>query len=575
MKIIPLITLFTIIASCTANKSYQEWRGEGFSGFESYKVVTAKNYMISSSEILASEVGAKILAKGGNAIDAAIASQMVLNVIEPHASGIGGGLFLVYYDAKTKKTIYFNGREIAPEGAFSRMFLDEYNRPRKFFDVVGGGLSVGTPGALKALKEAHQKYGKLPWKELFTPAIKIANDGFVLSEKIHVILEQVPYLKEYDGMRIYFDSKLKPHKTGTIIKNYELAKTFEDIANNGIETFYSGKIASNIVNAVQSSKTNPGFLSLQDLKNYKVKTGKLICSTYRVKYKICSMPIPSAGGITVLQTLGILENFDLAKIKPSSPEAIHLITEATRLSYADRNHYIADVKNVPIKEMLDKEYLLKRSQMISFDKSIKKVTHGNIADYQQQIVGKVFEKPSTTHLSIIDKYGNAVAMTSSIEYLFGSALKVNGFILNNQLTDFSFIPEINGKEVANRIEPFKQPRSSMSPIFVFDNKDKLIMVVGSPGGPRISQFVTKTIIAYLDWNLDIQQAISMPNFVALNDKLELEKRTEITQLKSSLKRKGHNIIITDITSGINAIVVKNNKIYGGADPRRQGSAIGN
>jgi gamma-glutamyltranspeptidase/glutathione hydrolase len=575
MKIISLITLFTIIVSCTANKSYNEWQGEGFSGFDSYKVVTAKNYMISSSENLASEVGAKILAKGGNAIDAAIASQMVLNVIEPHSSGIGGGLFLIYYDAKTKKTIYFNGREIAPEGAFPRMFLDEYNEPRKFFDVVGGGLSVGTPGALKALKEAHQKYGKLPWKELFAPAIKIANDGFVLSEKIHVILEQVPYLKEYDGMRIYFDSKLKPHKTGTIIKNYELAKTFEDIANNGIETFYSGKIARNIVNAVQSSKVNPGFLSLQDLKNYKVKTGKLICSNYRVKYKICSMPVPSAGGITVLQTLGILENFDLSKIKPLSAEAIHLIAEANRLSYADRNEYLADISNAPVKEMLDKEYLLKRSQMISFNKSIKKVAPGDITNYQQKAVGKIFEKPSTTHLSIIDKYGNAVAMTSSIEYLFGSALKVNGFILNNQLTDFSFISEIDGKQVVNQVEPFKQPRSSMSPIFVFDNKNNLMMVIGSPGGPRISQFVIKTIIAYLDWNFDIQRAISMPNFVALNDKLELEKRTEIANLKSSLQKKGHNVVITDITSGINALVIKNNKIYGGADPRRQGSAIGN
>ena len=575
MKIISLITLFTIIVSCTANKSYNEWQGEGFSGFDSYKVVTAKNYMISSSENLASEVGAKILAKGGNAIDAAIASQMVLNVIEPHSSGIGGGLFLIYYDAKTKKTIYFNGREIAPEGAFPRMFLDEYNEPRKFFDVVGGGLSVGTPGALKALKEAHQKYGKLPWKELFAPAIKIANDGFVLSEKIHVILEQVPYLKEYDGMRIYFDSKLKPHKTGTIIKNYELAKTFEDIANNGIETFYSGKIARNIVNAVQSSKVNPGFLSLQDLKNYKVKTGKLICSNYRVKYKICSMPVPSAGGITVLQTLGILENFDLSKIKPLSAEAIHLIAEANRLSYADRNEYLADISNAPVKEMLDKEYLLKRSQMISFNKSIKKVAPGDITNYQQKAVGKIFEKPSTTHLSIIDKYGNAVAMTSSIEYLFGSALKVNGFILNNQLTDFSFVPEIDGKQVVNQVEPFKQPRSSMSPIFVFDNKSNLMMVIGSPGGPRISQFVIKTIIAYLDWNFDIQRAISMPNFVALNDKLELEKRTEIANLKSSLQKKGHNVVITDITSGINALVIKNNKIYGGADPRRQGSAIGN
>lgn len=551
-----------------------DWEGEKFSGFQKKELVAADKYMISTADKLSSQAGAEILARGGNAVDAAIAAQMVLNVVEPQSSGIGGGLFLLYYDAATKKTVYFNGRETAPLHAHDRMFLDKNGKARAFADVVGGGLSVATPGALKALEAAHKKYGKIAWSELFAPAIKIANDGFLLDEKIFVILKQLPYLSKFDGMQIYFENGA-PKAVGTVIKNPELAKTFSEIAQKGSSVFYRGKIAKDMVAAVSQSKINPGFLSLEDLKNYKIKSGKLLCDKYRTKYKICSMPLPSSGGVTLLQALKILENFDLAKMKPNSAPAIHLIAEASRLAYADRGEYIADAEDVPVRQMLSKKYLKNRAKLISLNHAIAKVEAGSFdKKTPKKPQGKTQEKPSTTHLSIIDGQGNAVSMTSTIEYLFGSVLMVDGFMLNNQMTDFSLSPVENGKLVANRVLPLKQPRSSMTPTFVFDEKDKLIMVIGSPGGPRIIQYVLKTIIAALDWKMDMQQAISLPNFVVLNDVIELEDRTQLTALKPELEKLGHKVKITDITSGLNGIMIANDNLKGGADPRRNGVAIG-
>ncbi len=553
------------------------WSGEAFSYFRNLETVSAKQYLISTSSQLASQVGKEILAKGGNAIDAAIAAQLVLNVVEPQSSGIGGGAFLLYFDAKSKTTHYFNGRETAPAEADSKIFLDKEGNPRAFNDVVNGGLSVGTPGLLKILKAAHDKYGKLSWEELFSPAIMIAKNGFPMDERIEVIAKNVAYLKDSPAFAaLYLKEDGSPKELGTIITNPQLAQTFSIIAKEGIEPFYSGKIAQDMVKAVRNSPNNPGYLNLNDLENYKSQEGELICGTYRVKYKICSMPLPSSGGIALLQILGILENFDLSQLKPSSIDAIHLITEATRLGYADRNQYVADVADVPINKMLDKTYLKTRSQLISQKKALDQVEAGKFIDFKNdyQIDKKAVELPSTTHLSIIDKEGNAVAMTSSIEYYFGSVLNVDGFMLNNQLTDFSFKPEIEGKLVANRLEPGKQPRSSMSPTFVFDENNNLLMVVGSPGGPRIIQFVLKTIIAYLDWGLDIQHAISLPNFVVLNDIIELEQRTDLEKLKTPLEKMGHKVKIADLISGIHAIVIKKDSIEGGADPRRAGAAIG-
>ena len=539
--------------------------------------------MISSANELASKAGAEMLAQGGSAVDAIIAAQLVLNVVEPHSSGIGGGGFLLYFDAQSGKTTYFNGRETAPANAHNRMFLNRDGKPREFSDAVRGGLSVGTPGLLKVLRGAHNSYGKLLWKELFKPAIKIAREGFPVSERFRVLSTNVSYLKDFpETAELYLDKNGKPYKVGDIITNKKLADTLELIATKGTYSFYEGRIAQDIVRAVQTSKINPGYLSLEDMKNYHIKRGDLICANYRVKYKICSMPLPSSGGITMLQILGILENFDLSKFKPNSKEVVHLISEATRLAYADRNEYIADIANVPIEQMLDKDYLKARANLINQTQAMQIVEAGEFTTNNRKPVKKInnnaVELPSTTHLSAIDSDGNAVALTSSIEYFFGSALSVDGIMLNNQLTDFSFEPVKNGKAVANRVEPNKQPRSSMTPTFIFNEKDELVMVVGSPGGPRIIQFVLKAVVNHLDFKLDVQKAISLPSFAVLNNAIELEKNTDIVKLEPSLTKMGHKVKIVDIVSGIHAISIEKignkNKLTGGADPRREGVAIG-
>lgn len=553
-----------------------DWQAEQYVGFDVIEATKAKKFLISTSDKRASKIGAKILEKGGNAIDAVIAAQMVLNVVEPQSSGIGGGAFLLYFDNKTKKTHYFNGRETAPIKANSEIFLSRDSNPKKFHDAVKGGLSVGTPALLKMLKTVHDKYGELDWDDLFEEAIKLAKTGFPMDRKIHELAADLSYLKDFDDFsEIYLNEDGKPKKIGKIIKNPDLAKTLEIIADEGIEPFYEGKIAKNIVKTVQNSKINPGFLSLEDLKEYEVEKEDLICRPYR-KFKICSVNLPSSGGITLLQILGILENFDLNKYEPSSSEAIHLISQATKLAYLDRNRYIADIDSVPISKMLDKKYLKKRSQLIKEDKILENIESGDFKNWKYAMNNNAHENPSTTHISVIDKEGNAIAMTSSIEYIFGSALMVDGFLLNNQLTDFSFVPEIDGKKVANNLQPRKQPRSSMTPTFVFDENDDLLLVLGSPGGPRIIQYVLKTIIAYLDWNLSLEKSVALPNFIAIKDRIELEKNTKLEKIKLDLIDLGHKVKIRNMTSGINAIAIdkKHNILIGSADFRRNGAAVG-
>lgn len=577
-----LILVATASFSCSSKNQKSSfslsdiWIGEPDSGFRDLKIVEGKIYMVASATEISSKVGAEIIAKGGNAIDAMIATQLVLNVVEPHSSGIGGGALLLYYDKKSGETIYFNGRETAPAAAKSDMFLGANGKPREFSEAVQGGLSVGVPGALKLMKETHDKYGKLPWAQLFEPAIIIAREGFVVSQRFHNLSASISYLKKFDETaEIYLKKNGKPYQVGEKITNKKLADTFEKIAKNGIRDFYSGKIANDIVSAVRNSKTNPGYLSVSDLKNYQLKQGKLICLKYRGKYKICTMPLPSSGA-TVLQILGILENFDLAKLKPNSPEAVHLIVEATRLAYADRNQYFGASSLVPLHKFFNKKYLKSRAALIDSNHAMTQVEAGKFTPEIKNLVvnNKAVEPPSTTHMSIVDAEGNAVSMTSSIEYFFGSALSVDGFLLNNQLTDFSFEPEKNGKKVTNRLEPGKQPRSSMAPTFVFDNDGALLMVVGSPGGPRIIQFVVKAIVNHLDFGLDVQEAISLPSFVVLNDVVELEKGKNITKLKSALNKMGHETKVIEIVSGISAVSLGNKKIQGATDPRREGVAVG-
>ena len=578
-KLVTLISLIFVLSCQHQNQNFSLsdiWIGEPDSGFRKLTTIKAKNYMVSSGHELASKAGNDIIKKGGSAIDAAIATQLVLNVVEPHSSGIGGGAFILFYNKKTNQTEFFNGRETAPALSRSDMFLDKNKKPRQFFDAVKGGLSVGTPGVLKAMYEAHKKYGNLPWEDLFQPAINIANDGYETSARYRKLSQTIKYLKDFNHTKeTYLSPDGDPYKEGELIKNPALAKTFITLSKQGIKPFYHGKIGQSIVKAVQNSPHNPGLLRMKDLKNYTIKTGNLLCSTYRDNYKICTMPNPSSG-ITVLQILGILENFDLKKSGHNSLATTKLIVDSTRLAYADRNEFLGDKSLVNLKKLISKKYLRSRAKLIKAGEKLENIKAGNFPKkYANLIFNKnAHEALSTTHISIIDQEGNGVSMTSSIEYFFGSAITVDGFLLNNQMTDFSFLPYKNGKKVANRVVPGRQPRSSMSPTFVFDKNDNLILVVGSPGGPRIIQFVVKTITNYLDFDMDLQKAISAPTFVVLNDVIELEKGQSIVNLQNNLENMGYKTKIIEIVSGVQAIALKNNTLYGASDPRREGVALG-
>jgi len=535
--------------------------------------LSTDEFMVVTGTRLSSEAGEYILSKGGNAVDAAIASQLVLNLVEPHSSGIGGGGFFVFWDSKNKQSYFYDGRETAPQHYDPEVFLDKNGKPRDFFDVLDGGLTVGVPSLLKLLKTVHEKHGQLPWFELFVPAIDLAKNGFDVSPRLEMLLEEAKHIKNFENTYEYFYDTVGGEQVRQKIYNHQFAETLRQIAENGIDDFYQGKIALDIVNAVNNTKRNPGYLTIEDLSRYEVLSKDLICTKYR-KYKVCSIPMPSSGGVAILQTLGILEHFDLTQMAPNSAESVHIISEALRLAYADRNKYTADDRfvYVPVKQMLSKKYLKQRSFLINIDSSLIDVQPGQftrLANFVQPV-----DHPSTTHLSIVDKDGNAVSFTSSIQYFFGSGLTTHGFLLNNQLTDFAFVPMVDGKKVANRPEAGKKPRSSMSPTLVFDEDNKLYMVVGSPGGSRIISYVVKTIVSVLDFDVPINEAVALPNFTKMNNKLELEKGSYLEEYQGILEQKGHEVLIHDMTSGLHAILIKGGKLYSGVDPRREGLALG-
>ena len=541
------------------------------------EVVRTQKDLAVSANPLASAVGRDILRRGGNAIDAAIAVQLVLGLVEPQSSGIGGGAFLVYYDRQTKQVHTYDGRETAPAAAKPDRFLGKDGKPLQFYDAVVGGKSVGVPGTVRMLELAHQKYGKLPWAQLFQPAIRLAEQGFPLSPRLHTLLSKEQFLPRFEPARSYFyQANGQPKPIGTQLVNKPYAEVLRQIAKQGADAFYKGEIAGDIVATVRKA-TVPGDLTTADLAGYQAKERKPVCGVYRV-YKICSMGSPSSGGLTVLQILGMLERFNLARVKPNSVEAIHLFSEAARLAYADRGLYMADADFVPVptEELIDPEYLQRRAELINPKRAMSEAKPGQLSSQKAQNWGEddSREYPSTSHLSIVDRSGNAVSMTTSIEDAFGSRLMVRGFLLNNELTDFAFSPTVEGKPVANRVEPGKRPRSSMAPTMVFDRNGKLVMVVGSAGGSRIINYVAKALVGVLDWKLDSQQALSLPNFGNRNGPTELEKGTQIEQLKPALEAMGHTVQIVEQTSGSHAIVLTNQGLIGGADPRREGVALG-
>jgi gamma-glutamyltranspeptidase/glutathione hydrolase len=533
--------------------------------------------MVAAANPLAAQAGREVLAAGGSAIDAAVAVQLVLNLVEPQNSGIGGGAFIVHWDGSDVVTL--DGREVAPAAAKPERFLGPDGKPMPFYDAVVGGRSVGVPGTLRLLEVAHKRWGKLPWPQVIAPATRLAEEGFAISPYLNGLVSQDKYLQNDPIARAYFygeDGKPKP--VGTILKNPAFARTLREIANKGADAFYSGDIAADIVATVTRHTTNPGDMTLEDLKGYKVEERAPVCGAYRT-YRVCGMGPPSSGGIAVLQMLSTIETQDMASMR-LGPDAVHWISEAGRLAFADRALYLGDpgFVSVPVRGLTDPGYLKTRAGLISPDKTMGRAKAGDPPFQKTEFrfaPSDGFEF-GTSHISVVDRDGNAVAMTTTIEDGLGARIMTrSGFLLNNELTDFNFAPEEEGKPVANRVDADKRPRSSMAPTLVFDADNKLYAVVGSPGGSQIITYVTKTLVGILDWKLDPQVAVDLPNFGSRNGPTEIEAGTEAEAWRSALEAKGHEVKAIRMNSGIQAIVVGPNGLTGGADSRREGVAIGN
>ena len=575
----PLIAL--IAATLLAAPAFAQLRPsqpEPPSGWTPKTLATAKSHMVAAAHPAAVDAGLRMLDKGGTAVDAAIATQLMLTLVEPHASGLGGGAFLLVHDGKSKKPVAYDGRETAPTGASPSLFMTPEGKPMAFQDAVVGGRSVGVPGTVRLLEVAHARHGKLAWAALFEPAIEAAEKGFVLTPRLYELLTKDKGLIDQPASRAYFfgeDGKPKP--VGTVLRNPELAKTLRLIAAKGSDAFYAGEIASDIVAAVRGHPKNPGTLSLEDLAGYRVRDVEPLCGPYR-QLTLCGMPPSSSGGIAVLQILGILAKHDLARVRPNSVEAVHLFAEAGRLAYADRGKYVADDRfvDVPVKGLVDPTYIATRARMISAEKSLGKAEAGTPPGLKVALADDpVDEVAGTSHIAIVDRFGNAVSMTSTIEGFFGSKVMVRGFLLNNQLTDFNFAPVEGGQAVANSVAPGKRPRSSMAPFLVYDAPSgTLDMVIGSPGGSLIINYVAKAIVATYDWKMDMQAAIALPNRGSRNGPTEIEKGTELEGTVAALKSIGHDARAIDMTSGLHGIRRTKAGWEGGADPRREGVARG-
>jgi gamma-glutamyltranspeptidase/glutathione hydrolase len=544
--------------------------------------VQGNKWMIAVANPYAAEAGLKILRQGGSATDAAIAAQLVLNLVEPQSSGIGGGAFLMHLDGISSEISTYDGREKAPATASPEMFMNEDGTPKKFFDAVVGGLSVGVPGVLRMLENAHKENGRLQWAKLFQPAIELAEKGFVVSPRLNRLIKKDKYLRVFATTEAYFhNNQGTALKVGHVLKNQPFAKTLRLIAQNGADAFYTGTLAQRIVDTVNGASKNPGGLSMADMASYTSEKRDPVCLFYR-QWLICGMGPPSSGGLTTLQILGILQSFDLPAMKPDEDGQIdlgaaHLIAESSKLAFADRNTYIADEDfiTVPSAGMLDPSYLELRAREISPKKALKKAFPGNPSLNQSWnfAPGDDSRGLSTTHFSIIDGEGNAVSMTSSIENTFGSRMMVGGFLINSQLTDFSFISKKNGKLVANHAAPGKRPRSSMSPTLVIDTNGKTVLAIGSPGGAHIIGYVAQTIIAALDWDMDIQSAVDMPHIINLNGATILEADTKLDKVIPAMEALGHTLKLRAMTSGLHGIRVRDGRLYGGADRRREGVAL--
>ena len=549
---------------------------EAATGRSTHVLGTATRYMAAAANPLAADAGREILRAGGNAVDASIAIQLVLGLVEPQSSGIGGGAFFVFYDAKSRTLSTYDGRETAPAAARPERFMGADGKPMAFYDAVVGGRSVGVPGTVRLLETVHQKHGKLPWPRLFERAVALASDGFTVSPRLNGLLGQEKHLAKDPAAAAYFyQADGTPKPVGVVLKNPDYATTLKAIAEKGSAAFYEGPVAADIVKTVTGHGTNPGDMTEADLKAYQVKERPPVCGTYRV-YTVCGMGPPSSGAVAVQQILGALEPVDMAALKAAPADAVHRFAEAGRLAFADRAQYLGDpdFMKVPVKGLIDPGYIQSRAKLIDPAKSMGKAAPGDPPFREGALMGASDGiENGTSHIAVVDADGNAVSMTTTIEDQFGARLMTRGFLLNNELTDFALNPMENGQPVANRVEPGKRPRSSMAPTVVFKD-GQLHAVVGSPGGSAIINYVAKTLVAMLDWGMDPQEAVDLPNFGSRNGPTELEKGTEAEGWVSALEAKGHTVRVMEMTSGTQAILVTPTGLAGGADSRREGVAAG-
>ena len=539
--------------------------------------VVAQDWMVVAAHPLASQAGADVLAAGGTAADAMVAVQAVLGLVEPQSSGLGGGAFLVWYDAASGQVTTLDGRETAPLAATPRLFQDASGEPLKFFEAVVGGRSVGAPGTPALMAQAHLRWGRSDWSGLLDPAIRLAEEGFAVSPRLATLVAgDAERLAVRPDTAAYFLPGGVPLAEGDTLRNPAYADTLRLFAQQGTDGFYTGPVAESIVAAVQGAAGNPGVLDMVDLAIYRVKERAPVCAPYRF-WQVCGMGPPSSGALAVGQILGMLQGHDLAALGPDNPESWRLIGDASRMAFADRGRYVADSDfvPVPVQGMLDPSYLQGRAILLAGDDALPEVTPGT-PDFDHTLLwadGDTLEQPSTTHVSIVDSYGNVLSMTSTIENAFGARVMAGGFLLNNELTDFSFRSHDGGVPIANRVEPGKRPRSSMAPTIVM--RDGVpVLAIGSPGGSSIIGYVAQALIAHLDWGMNVQQAVSMGHALNRFGVYDLEDGTDAAALAEPLQAMGYEVKIGAQTSGLHAIAITADGLQGGADPRREGVALG-
>ena len=550
---------------------------ERSSGWEQKKLLVAQRLAVATANPYASEAGMAVLRKGGSAVDAAIAGALVLGLVEPQSSGIGGGGLLLFYDAKTKAVRSYDGRETAPMAATPDLFVSPEGKPLQFYQAVVGGRSVGTPSALRLFELAHKQHGRLPWAELFRPAIELAEGGFKVGRRLNRMLTTEKNLsKDPEAAAYFYEADGRPRAAGSVLKNPAYAGVLRAVAEQGADAFYKGAIAEDIVRKVSGHPTNPGRLSLDDLNRYRAMERPPLCGSFRA-YKVCGLGPPTSGGVSVLQILKLLELAEPVAVPQLQPYATHLFADAGNLAFADRNRYLADpdFQPQPVAGLLDEGYLRGRAALLSKDRSLGIAEAGTPPGAVARLgEDALSERASTSHVSVVDAEGNGVALTVTIEDAFGSRQLVRGFLLNNELTDFSMAPSEGGRPVANRVEPGKRPRSSMAPTLVFTQDGGLHLIIGSPGGSAIINYVATRIVAILDWKLDVQAALDLPNVGGRNAPVDLEKGTAAEGYKQPLEAMGHKTRVVDLTSGLSAIQLIRGHIEAGVDPRKEGVALG-